>query len=433
MAVKVNNTANIRKAQRWNEQDDAALSLLMKRKIKEVNLAIREANNPYIRAKLKDQKNQYKKMERKISNGTYNGDIIFSEMQAAAALRADEAQKYQNFSTRAGMKKYLNSYDNMDFDFEAYFRKKRYFGISLPILMLILSLIFVAFYIIGSFLPQQTRTDVYSSTGFKIDTLFYFKLSADSTQDFSIKNDGNWPDGDWKVVKSDGTQAILEQGVPYVDATGNTPEYVSLYSDLGMRTVNITTFDVIKSWFRTPMLAKTRLDFLEDNPNFQGRSWYYSKFIGDNKDAITIAKNADGKYDITIIIRHIAVYGTIIFLVAAFLLGVIAVITNIIRLFTYTTRKVHVVNTLAFVFSLLVILLPGFFIMEGTDVVTAFKQYFVLDHATFMEDKTATLMLNPVALISPIIMLINMLLPHLFRNKLKRRPTFVPKGNAPRY
>ena len=53
MAVKVQNTKNIRKAKRWNEKDDAALLELLRKKTKEVNLAIKEAQSPFMRARLK--------------------------------------------------------------------------------------------------------------------------------------------------------------------------------------------------------------------------------------------------------------------------------------------------------------------------------------------------------------------------------------------
>ena len=82
MAVKVNNTASIRKAKRWSERDDAALCVLLKRKIKDVNVALRESDSPYERARLKEQKRHYKTMLVKVENGAYNGDILFSELQA---------------------------------------------------------------------------------------------------------------------------------------------------------------------------------------------------------------------------------------------------------------------------------------------------------------------------------------------------------------
>ena len=143
MAVKVHNTANIRRAQRWDERDDAALGVLLKRKIKDVTIGLRESENPYERAKLKEQKRHYKAMLRKVESGSYNGDIIFSELKASSALRAEQNLRAAGYSTMAGGKNYVNSYQAMDFDYESAFRKKRYYGVALPLLLLLLSIIFV--------------------------------------------------------------------------------------------------------------------------------------------------------------------------------------------------------------------------------------------------------------------------------------------------
>lgn len=428
MAVKIQNEANIRKAKRWNEEDDAALALMLRKKIRETGLAVRDAKSPYERERLKARRDHYKKMARKVQNGSYNGDILFSEMQAAADLRAQESNKFASYSTVGGAKTYLNSYEDMDFDYENYFRKRRYFGIFLPIIMFLLTAVFLTVFIIGAILPTETKINLYDSTGIKTDALFTFKV-GEGTNDFRIKNDGNWPDGNWPV-NADGEEERLEQGVPFVK-NGVTPEYVSVHADLGMTAINISAFDVIKAWFRTPMLASTRLDFLENNANFQGPSWYYSKFF-DSNDGLQIERNADGQYDIISILRYLGGYAGILCLVAAFLLGIIALITNIIRLFTYTSRKVHLVNILAFIFALLAVVMPALLLLESTDFGAAFQEFFVFDEAAFFDESGYRLMMNPIALIPAAVMLVNMLLPLMFKNKLKKRPTYVPKGNKAR-
>ena len=63
-----------------------------------------------MRSKLKaSKKAHYKDMYVKLRNGTYNGDIIFSEMQAAAALRTKDILKQERFSDPAQGRKYINS------------------------------------------------------------------------------------------------------------------------------------------------------------------------------------------------------------------------------------------------------------------------------------------------------------------------------------
>jgi len=60
MAVKVHNTESLRKSKRWNEKDDAALCLLVKRKIRDVDVALRESESPYERSRLKSTKSHYR-------------------------------------------------------------------------------------------------------------------------------------------------------------------------------------------------------------------------------------------------------------------------------------------------------------------------------------------------------------------------------------
>ncbi len=69
MAVKINNTENIRKSKRWNERDDAALSLLLKKKIREMDVSMRESSTPYERSRLKETKQHYKEMLKKVETG----------------------------------------------------------------------------------------------------------------------------------------------------------------------------------------------------------------------------------------------------------------------------------------------------------------------------------------------------------------------------
>jgi hypothetical protein len=429
MAVKVQNTKNIRKAKRWNEKDDAALLELLRKKTKEVNLAIKEAQSPFMRARLKAKRAHYRSMANKVANGTYNGDIIFSEMQAAAALRTQEALKRDRFSNPSEARKYINSYEDMDFDYEAYFRKTRYYGVFLPILLTLLTIIFLAFFALPAFMPSSLR-DTMNDYKMKPQALFTFKLGSDE-QDFSINNDGNWPDGDWRMVNDE--EQRLAQGEQYIDpATGEAPEQVLLYAQAGMRTINISAFDIVKAWFSTKMLSRVRLDFLEDNKLFMGPRWLHAKYIGKAEDNIVNLRKEDGSFDVVILIKYLASYGIILFFIAAFLIAIVCLIQDIIRIFTYTTRRMHTLHWLLFIFSLLVVVLPAFLVIEGTNEIgPAFRNYFIFDYDTFME-RPSTLCISVFAFLPAALSFIMLILPKLFKNRLKKLPTFVPKGNRPR-
>ncbi len=429
MAVRINNTENIRKAKRWSEADDAALCILLKKKIKDASISIRESDSPYERAKIKSHRNHYKSMLRKVEGGGYNGDIIFSELRAATALRGSQAAQVAEYGTVSGAKKYNNSYNDMDFDYETAFRKKRYYGAGLPIIMLILSIIFVGIFIMGAFIPYlPTKVkDVISETGVSFDSLFVYRI-GEGNLDIAITNDGNWPTGTF-------SGKAPEQGKPYQDAYKNTPETVKLNADLGMLTINITPFDIVKAWFRTPMLKKTRIDFLEDSKFFKGTSYYYICFLSGTKgDSLVIKKDEEGNFDTSVIIRHIGTYGTILFLIISFLLGIVSIITNIIRIVTYTSRKLHIVSLLSLIFSLLCMAAPAFAMIEGTEIVPAFKSYFMslTNYTKFTSSPDTTVGIGILFFIPSAISLIMMLLPKLMRNRLKKRPTYVPKGNRPR-
>ena len=427
MAVKVHNTANIRRAQRWDERDDAALGVLLKRKIKDVTIGLRESENPYERAKLKEQKRHYKAMLRKVESGSYNGDIIFSELKASSALRAEQNLRAAGYSTMAGGKNYVNSYQAMDFDYESAFRKKRYYGVALPLLLLLLSIIFVGIFIMSAFLPSNIM-DTMDSNGVPLDSMFMYKLGAD-TLDIEITNDGKFPNGVYENDKKP------TQGEKYADSLGNVPETVRLNADLGMKAIYISPFDVIKAWFRTPMLEKVRLDFLEDMSAFQGDSYYYLCFLSGNKrTALIIQKDEDGNFDRSVIFRHIGAYGLIMFLIAAFIFGVINILINIIRLFTYTSRRLHAITFLSFIFSLLCLICPAFATVEGTEIGAAFSGYFsaMTDVEEFLKNPDASAGIGILFLLPAAINLIMLLLPKLMRNKLKRLSTFVPRGNKGR-
>lgn len=426
MAVKINNTENIRRAKLWSEADDAALCVLLKKKIKDSSVSIRECETPYERAKIKAHRDHYKSMLRKVEEGGYNGDIIFSELKAATALRGEQSARTAEYGTVAGAKKYKNSYTNMDFDYETAFRKKRYYGVALPIFLLLLSIIFVGIFIMGAFLPAKV-SDIALDNGVALDSLFVYRIGQ-GTLDIAITNDGNWPKG-----KFSGKAPV--DGVPFEDTYGNIPETVKLNADLGMLTINISPFDIIKAWFRTPLLAKTRIDFLEDSKYFQGTSYYYLCFLSGTKaDSLIIKKDEDGNFDNSVILRYIGTYGAIYFLIISFILGIFSILINIARLFTYTSRKLHIISLLSLIFSLLCMAAPALAMVEGTEIIASFKNYFLslTDLAKFTASTETTVGVGILFFVPAAISLLMMLLPIVMRNRLKKRPTYVPKGNKPR-
>ena len=135
---------------------------------------------------------------------------------------------------------------------------------------------------------------------------------------------------------------------------------VWLYEDLQMTSINITVFDVIKAWFRTPMLSENRIDVIENLDSMQGTSWYYVRFMRDRANNIAIEKDEDGNYNALNIVRHIATYGTIVFLILTLVLCVIELVFDIGRLFSYTSRRVHVVPILILICMALSFICPAF-------------------------------------------------------------------------
>ncbi len=432
MAVKVQNPQNIRKAKRWDEKDDSALLELLRKKIKEVTLAIKEAPSPFMRSRLKAKRKHYKEMASKVADGTYNGDIIFSEMQAAAALRTQEVLNRDRFLTPSEAKKYVSSYEDMDFDYERYFRKTRYYGRSLPILMTIITLILLAYFLIGIVLPPKLKTQL-NSYQMKPDAVFVFKLGPDEL-DFKVENDGNWPSGDWRIVG--GVEQKLAQGERYIDpSTEEAPEYVDLYKDLGMRTIDVSVLDVIQAWFSTKMLQKVRLDFIEDLPIFPRTSWFSVKYMEKAESNIVNLRNEDGSFNTIILLKYISGYCIILFLLISIILAIVCLFLNIGRIFSFTTRKFHSLHILLLIFGILTAILPAIMSIEASnDIIPALKNYFIHmgDISAFKRAELSTMMISVFAFIPAIASFLLLILPKIFKNRLKKRPTFVPKGNRPR-
>lgn len=435
MAVEISNVRNSRKSLQWDERDDAQLAILLKRKIKDTSIAIRESTTPYERTRLKSQRAHYKNMLRKVEAGNYNGDIVFNDLRASAALRQEESFASGLHSTMAGGKAYTNTYGAMDFDYESAFRKKRYYGASLPIIMTLLTLVLIAVFIIGMLIPSvisaETSDSIASSTGINLNALIVYHL--DENNDVGVKADENgkwwWPKGRYEYDEP-------VQGEPWTDYDGvvhdEDGEVLYLYADLDCTEIYIDTADIVKAWFKTPMLESTRLDFLEDLSVFQGTSYYYRLFLeGSKRDELIIKKNDEGGYNFGTIYNHIGVYGTIIFLIVLVILSVVLLIQNIVRIFTYTSRRINVITLLTFLTSLFLAILPAFAVCEGTDIATSFSNYFMnlTQPNNFLASEATTLGITLLALFPAAISLVLLILPKLFRNSHKTLPKRIPKGN----
>ena len=441
MAVRINNSRNARRSRLWNEMDDASLAVLLKRKIKDTSIAIRESETPYERSRLKAQKAHYKNMLTKVQAGSYNGDILYHELKAEAALRQEEAFSHNVYSNMAGGKAYTNTYGAMDFDFEAAFRKKRYYGVALPIVLLLFTIIMIACFVVGmlipSVIPSSISEKIESVVPININALYVYRIGPQEgdTLDIAIRPDDSgywsWPKANYAVTPT--------QGSPYVDANGNTftgktanSQVVYLYADLGVTEIYFDAADIIKAWFKTKMLEKFRIDVLENLSIFKGTSYYYEFFLAGNKsNELVIKKSEEGNYDFGVIYNHIGVYGTIIFMLATFVFMVIMLIQNLVRLFTYTSRRFHWATFLAFFFGALTFISPAFASCEGTDLGAAFTNYFsaLANKEAFLASNVTSIGVSLFMIIPIGLCFLMLLLPKFFRNKHKTLPTHIPRGN----
>lgn len=438
MAVRKNNVYNSRKAVLWDERDDAQLTILLKRKIKDTTIALRESETPYERSRLKSQRERYKSMLNKVQKGAYNGDIIFNELRASAALRQEAEFAAGLHSSVSGGRAYNNSYGNMDFDYEAAFRKKRYYGAFLPILMTVLSLLLIGVLLIGILSPSLLTGDITDpireATSIDINALYVYRLEKGKT-DIVVKPDENgywtWPEANYPVTPTQGKPYVNENDRVF-DSKNHIENGVSLVS-IGCTEIYIDASDIMKAWFKTKMLEKTRIDIIEDLEMFQGTSYYYEYFLkGTKADELVIKKNEDGNYDFGVIYNHIGVYGTIIFLLLTIVLAVVLFIENLIRIFTYTSRRLHITTIFTLLSGVLAFLCPAFATCEGTEIGEAMSNYFLRlsDAVAFVsKDSTATMGASLLFLIPLGICVVLLILPLLFKNKYNKMPAHIPKGN----
>lgn len=410
----------------WTEHDEAVLIDLLKRKIAELRYEIKECDSPYARARLKARRKQYKELLDKVERSDYDPNILAQELKSHNLYNTAERNKREK---RLG--KYADSYADVNFDFDAYFGRTRYFGALCPLISLILIIAFLGILLSSAFISTDTLSNIELSlstddTYMSLSSIGYIKLEP-GVLDFKIPNDGDWPKGIYEYVEY---ELVEGEKFHYDDYT--EPEYVYLCEDLGMVAIDITVFDVVKALFRTPMLSEDRIDIIENLDSMQGRSWYYLRFMRDRSDDIKIEKDENGEYDSLKIVKHIATYGTIVFLCLTIILCVIEILINIGRLFSYTSRRVHVIPLFILICGILTLLCPAF--LEITElssegVSTALTNYFTTDFYAFRQAEGVNIIFNmmfPILLILPFI---TILLPFFFRNRPAQTVAYVPKGN----
>ncbi|MDR2267727.1 MAG: hypothetical protein LBE09_09165 [Christensenellaceae bacterium] len=420
---------------RWTERDEAIFIDLLKRKINELRYEIARATSPYIRAKLKTRRSQYRGLLAKVETGNYNSDILAAQMAAYQGAKNKEAATYNVKSAKIG--KYIDSYEGMDFDFDAYFRKSRYFGAALPIVLLIFAIIFTALVMFSIIVPATSAIDMDTSIGTATyemglprltgSAVLYFKLTDE--KDFLVPNDGAWPNGTFAQPEN-----AIEQGKVYTDANGNLPASVYLHKDLNMTSVSISGVDIVKAAFYTPLLKTYSIAPVE-NILFKTEkdkiSWYYRLFISDREDALKIQKDENGEWNAVNIVNSLATYATIVFFLIALLCCVLEVVINIVRIFTHTSRRFHAIPIILLISMIMVIICPVFSLISGFDnnaLTTAITDYFAFNWDTFIS-ASGFININYVMAILCGIVLLYILIPKLFKNRAFKAPTHVPKGN----
>lgn len=416
----------------WTERDEAVLVELLKRKIHELKYDIRDATSPYAKRHLKDKREEYKTLLYKVEAGEYDPNILANELQTHSQYSNKKLDK-----KKKKLGRYADAYTDVDFDYEGYFSKTRYFGAALPIVMLILLIVFMGIIFSAAFIPMESMVAVEDSISEGMDvrmsfgSVAYFRLGPNEN-DFSIINNGEWPKGAFLFEEHK-----YEQGEKYEDpVTLVPPERVLLYEDAEMIAIDVTILDIIKAMFKTEPFAENRLDPIENLGVMQGPSWYYLKYIRDRKEDLKIRKMEDGSYDNVAIIRAVATYGTIVSLILMVLLAFIELILCIGRLFSYTSRRLHAIPIFIVIFGLITMFLPAFLDINAATndaVKECLQNYFKTSWTEIVElgENAPTItfnMLFPLLLIFPLLISI---MPLFFRNREAKTVAFVPKGNKP--
>ncbi len=414
----------------WTEKDEALLIDLLNRKINEIKFDIREAESPYIKARLRAKRKEYKAILAKVITGDYNSNVIAAELASAKLALASERNKQVK-----SLGKYADRYSEVDFDFKTFFGKTRYYGAGLPFFMVLILAFMACFMLISFILPAATINSIEDSISsdikLSVTSIAYIRLGP-GEQDFRVPNDGNWPKGTYQTPND-----YLPNGVEYKAPDGTVPEYVFLYADLKMVSIDITAVDMLKAVFRMPMFSRNRVDFIENLDQMQGRSWYYIRFMNAESrlNSMEIVKDASGKYDWTAIVRYIATNGAVVCLWVTVILCLAELILCVFRMFTYTSRRLHVIPILILLFGLLTMIMPAFAEVEalnGDGILSALTGYFTPYFDDFLAESSLQIIINLLYLIVLVaVPILLILLPLVMHNRQPKPITFVPKGNRP--
>lgn len=409
-------------ASNWRAEDEITLRYAIDGQLQHLDEQILKANSPAKKSKLRDRKKELKAMRKKVDNGIYGSTSLYAQLNRMG-IKVD--------AEKAG-KGSVSRYDTMDFKFDEYFRKTRYYGGILPFLLILFIALMFLVLSLGSILPATVDSALNPapaegeevSFSMHIDSLYMFKLS--NTNDFLIKNDGKWPAGLWAEGKQ------LEEGVLYTDASGNAPATVRVYAELGMTAIKISVWDVANAFFRTA-LSSYRIDPIEDLAVFDGADWFYAKYIMNKDDLLTFGKQADGTYNYNNLIYIIAVYGTIAAVVGLFVTAICGIVSSIVSMFTYTGRRLHFYAVFMIIFLAAALILPAFLgISAGTEPADCLNTYFLFNDSTFLSSETnASITVNLPLIIAFLPAVFVLILPKLFKNRASKLPTYVPKGNRP--
>ena len=110
---------------------------------------------------------------------------------------------------------------------------------------------------------------------------------------------------------------------------------------------------------------------------------------------------------------------------------VIIFIQNVVRIFTYTSRRLHFTTFMCLLLTALGWICPAFATCEGTELGAAFKNYFLnLTNASgFLSEQTASVGVTIMGLLPVALCFVMLILPKFFRNRHKDLPYRIPKGN----
>lgn len=397
----------------WLDRDEALLIYAFEDKIHALDQQISECESPNAKSRLKDRKKAYRNMIDKVYAGNYGSTALYKQLKKAGIQPKKSSGRE-------------SSYDQMDFRFDEYFRKTRYYGLSLPFINVVLIVIVAVVLMLGMILPSYTIEDISASTGgLNIVSLYSFKLGPESL-DYVVINDGEFPQGSY----AEGYEKLYEPYIPTGSSTA--PGTVRLYDDLGMLTMDVTLADIIKGVAQIKPLSAYDLSFVKDNEAINGADAFYARFIFEKNEYLEIKKNADGEYDKDNVLYSLAVYLTLYSYIGILICLACGLISSVVSLFTYTGRRLHFYAVMLIIFSAIAMIMPAFLaIPYGLESDYCLSNYFSMTLDAFLGNEYAVVSVNIPVILTLAAGVILLILPKIFRNRAQKLPSFVPAGNRP--